>query len=121
MTLAPYFDIYPSFSDPFSPFYREAQELSTIWILSSYFDINTIIRTIIPPFHSTPFLEIYRNSCNFHLPSAAAGAMMDGNDPRKTQKEAAMSIQYLPHLDPMVEMNFTLERCFGQSPDTRYC
>lgn len=28
-----------------------------------------------------------------------------------------MSIQYLPHLDPMVEMNFTLERCFGQSPD----
>ena len=43
--------------------------------------------------------------------------MMDGNDPRKTQKEAAMSIQYLPHLDPMVEMNFTLERCFGQSPD----
>ena len=28
-----------------------------------------------------------------------------------------MSIQYLPHLDPMVEMDFTLERCFGQSPD----
>ena len=28
-----------------------------------------------------------------------------------------MSIQYLPHLDPVAEMNFTLERCFGQSPD----
>lgn len=28
-----------------------------------------------------------------------------------------MGIQYLPHIDPIVELNFTLERCYGQATD----
>ena len=28
-----------------------------------------------------------------------------------------MSVQYLSHFDPMVELNFILERCYGRTPD----
>ena len=28
-----------------------------------------------------------------------------------------MSVQYLSHFDPMVELNFILERCYGRTPE----